>query len=104
MKAANGWTDKSFSELLKLLKEMLPKGNTLPDRNYEAKKVFCPMGLEYKKIMLAQMIVSCIGRNIKNCTSALGVGYQDTSPKTMMLAMKIAKRTDLLQKCYGIFQ
>ena len=50
LKATNGWTDKSFSELLKLLKEMLPEGNTLPDRNYEAKKVLCPMGLEYKKI------------------------------------------------------
>ncbi|CAM8982153.1 unnamed protein product [Rhodiola kirilowii] len=29
---------------------MLPEGNTLPNRTYEAKKVMCPMGLEYKKI------------------------------------------------------
>nr|KYP41853.1 hypothetical protein KK1_036778 [Cajanus cajan] len=39
-----------FTELLELLNEMLPEGNTLPNRNYEVKKVLCPMGLEYKKI------------------------------------------------------
>ncbi|CAH9079417.1 unnamed protein product [Cuscuta epithymum] len=50
IKATNGWTDKSFTELLQLLKDMLPEGNTLPDRNYEAKKILCPMGMEYKKI------------------------------------------------------
>ncbi|PNY02971.1 hypothetical protein L195_g026293 [Trifolium pratense] len=50
LKARNGWTDKSFTELLELLKEMLPEGNTLPNSNYEAKKILCPMGMEYKKI------------------------------------------------------
>nr|KYP76616.1 hypothetical protein KK1_020866 [Cajanus cajan] len=29
---------------------MLPEDNTLPNYNYEAKKILCPMGLEYKKI------------------------------------------------------
>ena len=29
---------------------MLPKGNTLPTRNYDAKKILCPMGMEYQKI------------------------------------------------------
>uniref|UniRef100_A0A151UG77 Transposase-associated domain-containing protein n=2 Tax=Cajanus cajan TaxID=3821 RepID=A0A151UG77_CAJCA len=50
LKARNGWSDKQFTELLELLKKMLPEGNTLPNRNYEAKKVLCAMGLEYKKI------------------------------------------------------
>jgi len=36
LKATNGWTDKSFTELLVLLNEMLPEGNTLPTRNYDA--------------------------------------------------------------------
>jgi len=49
-KAMNGWTDKSFTELLQLMKDMLPEGNTLPNRNYEAKKILCSMGMEYKKI------------------------------------------------------
>ena len=50
LKAINGWIDKSSTELLQLLKDMLPEGNTLPNRNYEAKKILCPMGMEYKKI------------------------------------------------------
>ena len=29
---------------------MLPEGNSLPNHNYEAKKIICPMGTEYKKI------------------------------------------------------
>jgi len=29
---------------------MLPEGNNLPNRNYEAKKILCPMGMEYRKI------------------------------------------------------
>ena len=49
VKARNGWTDKSFTELLEILSDMLPEGNTLPTRNYDAKKVLCPMGMEYKK-------------------------------------------------------
>jgi len=39
LKAINVWTDKSFTELLQLLKDMLLEGNTLPNRNYEAKKI-----------------------------------------------------------------
>ncbi|XP_058776657.1 uncharacterized protein LOC131650977 [Vicia villosa] len=50
LKAINGWTDKSFTELLELLTQMLPEGNVLPSRYYETKKILCPMGLEYEKI------------------------------------------------------
>ncbi|CAM8957633.1 unnamed protein product [Rhodiola kirilowii] len=50
MKAKNGWSDISFTELLTLVKDMLPEENTLPNHFYEAKKVMCPMGIECKKI------------------------------------------------------
>ena len=50
LKVANGWSDKSFIELLELLNEMLLDGNTLPTRNYDVKKILCPMGMEYKRI------------------------------------------------------
>jgi len=42
LKTINGWTDKSFTELLQLLKDMLSNGDNLPNRNYEAKKILCP--------------------------------------------------------------
>jgi len=50
LKAKNRWTNTSFTKLLELLKEMFPENNTLPIYNYEAKKILCPMGLEYQKI------------------------------------------------------
>jgi len=34
IKVRNGWSDKSFTDLLALLKDMLPEDNVLPDRNY----------------------------------------------------------------------
>ena len=43
-------SDKGFEELLKLIKNLLPEGNTLPETTYEAKKVVCPLGLEAHKI------------------------------------------------------
>ena len=50
MKAGNGWSDKSFTQLLEFLKELLPDDNVLPKGTYEAKKILCKMGLQYEKI------------------------------------------------------
>ena len=43
-------SDKKFEELLKLIKNLLPEGNTLPETTYEARKLVCPLGLEVQKI------------------------------------------------------
>ena len=45
-KAKNGVSDKAFGELLKLVKNILPEGNELPESTYEAKKTVYPLGLE----------------------------------------------------------
>jgi hypothetical protein len=37
LKASNEWSDGSFKDLLTLLKDMLPQGNTIPETVYEAK-------------------------------------------------------------------
>ncbi|KHN12534.1 hypothetical protein glysoja_035341 [Glycine soja] len=42
LKARFGWSDKSFNELLLLLKNMLPGDNMLPKTHYKAKKILCP--------------------------------------------------------------
>nr|DAA02100.1 TPA_exp: transposase [Oryza sativa] len=49
-KAKNGVSDKAFGDLLKLVKNILPEGNKLPETMYEAKKIVCPLGLEVQKI------------------------------------------------------
>nr|AAR89888.1 putative transposase [Oryza sativa Japonica Group]ABF97555.1 transposon protein, putative, CACTA, En/Spm sub-class [Oryza sativa Japonica Group] len=49
-KAKNGVSDKAFGDLLKLIKNILPEGNKLPETTYEAKKIVCHLGLEVQKI------------------------------------------------------
>ena len=50
LKARYGWSDKGFSELLQLLRDMLPLNNEMPLSMYEAKKTFSALGMEYQKI------------------------------------------------------
>ena len=50
LKARFGWSDKSFTKLLVLLKKILLEDNTLLKDQYEAKKILCPVGMEYQKI------------------------------------------------------
>ena len=49
-KAIYGWSDKIFSLLLQVMHNMLLEKNTLPKSYYQAKKILCPMGMEYRKI------------------------------------------------------
>ncbi|XP_074266806.1 uncharacterized protein LOC141590093 [Silene latifolia] len=50
LKATNGWSDKSFTHLLELLKDMLSEDNVLPNRIYAAKKILTGIGMKYVKI------------------------------------------------------
>ncbi|XP_019182646.1 PREDICTED: uncharacterized protein LOC109177671 [Ipomoea nil] len=50
VKAKHRWSDKSFTELLELLKGMLPNENELPCSTYEAKKMLCPLSMEIERI------------------------------------------------------
>jgi hypothetical protein len=50
LKASNRWSDCSFNDLLTLLRDKLPQGNTVPKTIYEAKQIICLLGLEVEKI------------------------------------------------------
>jgi hypothetical protein len=50
LKDIHGWSDNSFSELLSLLANLLPKPNTLPTSTYRAKKLICPLSFGVDKI------------------------------------------------------
>jgi len=50
VKARYVWSDKSFTSLLQVVHNMLPRENTLPKSYYQAKKILCLMGMEYQKI------------------------------------------------------
>ncbi|XP_075473902.1 uncharacterized protein LOC142504951 [Primulina tabacum] len=49
-KCTNGHTDNSFNELLKILHDMLPGKNTLPENVYSMRKILKPFDLGYEKI------------------------------------------------------
>ena len=50
LKVKNGWSDTSLTQLLKLLREMLPKENTLPNFSYDRKRLIKSLGLDYEMI------------------------------------------------------
>src|SRR5438132_10880770 len=48
--SSSGWSNKRFTDLLVLLKDMLPKANKLPCNTYRAKKLIAPLALDVQKI------------------------------------------------------
>jgi hypothetical protein len=40
LKAKNEWSDKSFTSLFELLKEILSENNEIPDSTYKAKQYY----------------------------------------------------------------
>ncbi|RDX66226.1 hypothetical protein CR513_55027, partial [Mucuna pruriens] len=64
LKVRSGWSDKIFTELFELLKNMLLKGNTLLNHNYENYK--CPKCEEswYKRKMVI-LVVNNESRNLR---------------------------------------
>jgi hypothetical protein len=54
LKVSNGWSDGSFKDLLILLKDMLPQGNTVPETTYEAKQIIYPLDLKVKNIHMCK--------------------------------------------------
>ncbi|KAL3650075.1 hypothetical protein CASFOL_006478 [Castilleja foliolosa] len=50
LKAAHGWTDRSFTALLEVMKDILPDNNVLPNRTYDAKKAICSLAVDYERI------------------------------------------------------
>ncbi|XP_075508168.1 uncharacterized protein LOC142545073 [Primulina tabacum] len=49
-KSTNGHTDNSFNEFLKILRDMIPENNTLPETVYTMRKLLKPFDLGYEKI------------------------------------------------------
>ncbi|XP_020254313.1 uncharacterized protein LOC109831399 [Asparagus officinalis] len=50
IKCLNKWSNKSFTMLLKFLKDSMPVGNNVPDSWYEAQKIMSNLGLNCEKM------------------------------------------------------
>ena len=69
LKARYGWSDKSFSKLLSILRDMLPLNNELPLSMYEAKKTLNTLGMEYEKIHACPNDCILYRNELKDATS-----------------------------------
>ena len=71
--------DKTFGQILAIMKRYLPRGNELPASTYEAKKLVCPLGLEVQKIHAC--INDCIlyrgeYENLEKCPVCTALRYK----------------------------
>jgi hypothetical protein len=77
-KVASGWSDKSFTDLLNILADKLPKGNMVPRSTAKSKKILCPIELKYEKYMFAPMIALYIGESIRTTYHVQHVTHHTT--------------------------
>ncbi|XP_042472249.1 uncharacterized protein LOC122054895 [Zingiber officinale] len=83
-KSTNGHTDNSFNELLKILGDMLPEKNTLPETVYSMRKLLKPFDLGYEKIHACPNDCCLFRKELKNL---------DTCPKCGSSRWKVDKIT-----------
>ncbi|XP_042432650.1 uncharacterized protein LOC122019228 [Zingiber officinale] len=83
-KSTNGHTDNSFNELLKILGDMLPEKNTLPETVYSMRKLLKPFDLGYEKIHACPNDCCLFRKELKNL---------DTCPKCGSSRWKVDKVT-----------
>ncbi|RDX64619.1 hypothetical protein CR513_56809, partial [Mucuna pruriens] len=92
-----GGVIKSFIELLELLENMIPKGNTLSSCNHEVKKKLCPMDLDYKKYMHVLMIEYCTRKNRFGLTVGLSE-HKGSSCKYIVISFDYSKVQAIMRK------
>ena len=83
-KAANGLSNKGFTEMLGLFKEILPEDNVLPRSTNEAKKIVCPLEPEVQKIHAC--VNDCIlyrgeHKDLRACPTCKHARYQRSRAK-----------------------
>ncbi|GJR86413.1 hypothetical protein Tco_0210424 [Tanacetum coccineum] len=74
LKGKYGASDKLFIELLGLLKKMLPAGNEMVEKTYQAKKLMRMMGSRYKKIYVCSNNCILYWKDNKELTVCLTCG------------------------------
>jgi hypothetical protein len=105
LKASNRWSDGSFKDLLTLLNDMSPQGNTIPETVYEVKQIICLLGLEVEKSTHARMIAFyIIGRSTETLRNALFVDSTDSIIEKMVVMTRTATEEMAgLKRCFGTF-
>ena len=93
LKARNGWSDKSFIDLLTLLKDMLPENNVLPSQTYEAKQMLRSIGMSYEKVHSCPKDCILFQNEYASLDTCSNVVHHD-----------IIRKKQPQPKCYGTFR
>ena len=88
-KSVHGLSDKSFSDLLQILRGMLPANNTLPDSIYSTKKLLKAFDLGYEKIDAYKNDCCLFKKENEHLDNCLKCGF---------LRWKINQRTKKIKK------
>lgn len=74
LKGEYSWSDRSFTDLLTLLSDMLPTFNELPLSVYDAKKNHATLGMKYEKIHVCPNDCILYRHAYKDCNSCPSCG------------------------------
>ncbi|XP_013608330.1 PREDICTED: uncharacterized protein LOC106315105 [Brassica oleracea var. oleracea] len=89
LKTQNGWSDKSFNDLLETLPKMLPEENVLHSSMYDVKKFLKTFGIGYEKIHACVNDCCLFRRKLKKL---------DNCPKCKASRWKINMQTGEVKK------
>ncbi|XP_048605689.1 uncharacterized protein LOC125583146 [Brassica napus] len=89
LKTKNGWSDKSFDDLLEMLPEMLPEDNVLHTSLYEVKKFLKSFDMGYEKIHACVNDCCLFRKKLKKL---------DSCPKCKASRWKINQHTGEIKK------
>ena len=103
VKARYGWSDKSFTSLLKEVQCMLQEENMLPKSYYEAKKILCLMGMEYQKIFACPNDCKLYKDKFEENHKCPKCGVLRYKVKDDECSSDKSTKKGPRQKCYGIF-
>ncbi|KAI3835379.1 hypothetical protein MKW98_020495 [Papaver atlanticum] len=102
-KCVGGMTDKSFKEMLQLMRDSFPEGCTLPENFTQCKKVLSELGLSYNKIDACPndcMLYYKETADLKSCTVCKASRYKDGKTKTPAKILRHFPLKPRLQRLY----
>jgi hypothetical protein len=107
LKATNGWSDCSFKELLTLLKDMLPQGNTVPGPFMRQNRYSVRWVWRWRKSTLVRIIAFYIvDLSTKTSRNAIFVDSTDSIIEKTAVMMRTTTETEektSLKRCFDTF-
>lgn len=106
LKIINRWSNKSFDMVLKLIKDALPDGETLPKSHYEAKTLLQGLGLGY--VYIHACINDCMlfwkeDKDLESCSVCGEPRYKINQGKCKKIPQKVLRHFPLKPRLQRLF-